>query len=54
MPALYFNKDNEELRDAFNECVTKLKESGKLAEILTKWGFDPNSITPPAPGEPKG
>ena len=54
MPALYFNQDNVELRDVFNECVTKLKESGKLAEILTKWGFDPNSITPAGPGEPKG
>jgi len=53
MPALYFNKDNVQLRDAFNECVTSLKTNGKLAEILSRWGFDPNTITPPGPGEPQ-
>lgn len=54
MPALYFNQDNVELRDAFNDCVSELKGNGKLAEILTKWGFDPNTITPAGPGEPQG
>jgi len=54
MPALYFNQDNVELRDAFNDCVSTLKGNGKLAEILTKWGFDPNTIPPAGPGEPQG
>lgn len=52
MPALYFKSANTELRDAFNDCVTDLKESGDLATILEEWGFDPNTITPPGPGEP--
>lgn len=54
MPAMYFNQDNVELRDAFNDCVTTLKGNGKLAAILEKWGFDPNTITPAGPGEPQG
>jgi polar amino acid transport system substrate-binding protein len=53
MPALYFNKDNVELRDAFNGCVSTLKDDGSLAKILAKWGFDPNTITPSGPGQPE-
>lgn len=53
MPALYFNQDNTVLRDAFNDCVTELKEDGTLEEILTEYGFDPGTIPPPGPGEPQ-
>jgi ABC-type amino acid transport substrate-binding protein len=53
MPALYFNSDNVGVRDAFNDCVSEMKEDGTLATILEEWGFDPNSITPVAPGEPQ-
>jgi polar amino acid transport system substrate-binding protein len=53
MPALYFNSDNVGVRDAFNDCVSEMKEDGTLAAILEEWGFDPNSITPVAPGEPQ-
>ena len=53
MPALYFNHDNTGLRDAFNECVSVMKENGELAALLEEWGFDPNTITPVGPGEPQ-
>ncbi len=52
MPALYFKSSNTELRDAFNDCVTQMKDDGSLAEILQEWGFDPATIPPPGPGQP--
>lgn len=51
-PAMYFAQANVALRDAFNDCISDLKKDGTLAEILERNGFDPASITPPAPGEP--
>lgn len=51
-PALYFNQNEVELRDAFNDCITELKNDGTLGEILEKYGFDPDSIPPPGPGQP--
>lgn len=52
-PAMYFSQDTVPLRDAFNDCVTTLKESGELAEILERNGFDPASIPEPGPAQPE-
>jgi polar amino acid transport system substrate-binding protein len=51
-PALYFNKSDADLRDAFNNCITNLKTGGQLATILTKFGFDATTIPSPGPGQP--
>ncbi len=34
-----FHKDDEKLRDAFNEELAKLKDSGKLVSIIEPFGF---------------
>jgi polar amino acid transport system substrate-binding protein len=39
--AVAFNKDDVELRDAFNEGLATIKENGKFDEASEKWGFDP-------------
>jgi len=39
--AAAFSKNNTELRDFFDAGLIKLQESGKFAEILTAYGFDP-------------
>lgn len=39
--ATAFNPDQKELRDWYDSGLVKLKESGKYAEILTSYGFDP-------------
>ena len=41
---MVFHPDDDELREAFNECVAEIKTNGVLAEILTKFGLTPNSI----------
>lgn len=37
--AAAFSLENEELRDAYNEVLAKLKEDGTIAELLEKNGF---------------
>ncbi|MEN1968441.1 ectoine/hydroxyectoine ABC transporter substrate-binding protein EhuB [Lentibacillus sp. N15] len=38
--AAAFSKDNDELREAYNEKLAELKESGKVAELLEANGFN--------------
>jgi polar amino acid transport system substrate-binding protein len=54
LPGHYFHPDDTVLRDAFNDCYSGLKESGRMAEILTQFGFNPDTIPPPGPGFPPG
>jgi polar amino acid transport system substrate-binding protein len=54
LPGHYFNTEDVELRDAFNDCYSDLKESGRMAEILTEFGFNPETIPPAGPGYPPG
>ena len=54
LPGHYFHPDDVALRDAFNDCYSGLKESGRMAEILTEFGFNPETIPPPGPGYPPG
>ena len=54
LPGHYFHPDDVALRDAFNDCYSGLKESGRMAEILTQFGFNPDTIPPPGPGFPPG
>lgn len=37
--AAAFNKDNDELREAYNEVLKELKESGEIADLFTPYGF---------------
>jgi polar amino acid transport system substrate-binding protein len=39
-----FRQEDEELLAAFNEELTKLKESGELLEIIEPFGFGPETI----------
>lgn len=54
LPGHYFNSEDVALRDAFNDCYSELKTNGRLAEILTQWGFNPDTIPDPGPGHPPG
>ena len=54
LPGHYFHPEDVALRDAFNDCYSGLKESGRMAEILTQFGFNPDTIPPPGPGFPPG
>lgn len=54
LPGHYFNPNDVALRDAFNDCYSDLKTSGRMAEILTEFGFNPDTIPPPGPGFPPG
>ncbi|WP_088051115.1 ectoine/hydroxyectoine ABC transporter substrate-binding protein EhuB [Virgibacillus dakarensis] len=38
--AAAFHKDNDKLREAYNEKLAELKESGKIAELLEANGFN--------------
>ncbi len=38
--AVAFRKDDAALRDAFDEVLAKLRESGKLSQLYEKHGFD--------------
>lgn len=51
-PGQYFNKNDVDLRDAWNDCISGLKTSGKMKELATKYGFDPEQIPPAGPGAP--
>ena len=37
--AAAFRKDNEDLKEAYNEALAKLKEKGTIAELAGKYGF---------------
>lgn len=54
LPGHYFNTEDVGLRDAFNECYSELKTNGQMADILTRWGFNPDTIPDPGPGFPPG
>lgn len=54
LPGHYFNSEDIALRDAYNDCISELKTNGKMAEILTKWGFSPDTIPAAGPGYPPG
>ena len=54
LPGHYFNTEDVALRDAFNDCYSDLKTSGRMAEILTEFGFNPDTIPEPGPGYPPG
>jgi polar amino acid transport system substrate-binding protein len=49
--AFWFNPNEKDLRDSFNDCISSLKTSGKMREILTKWN-QPLNIPPAGPGSP--
>ncbi|MGE4248724.1 MAG: transporter substrate-binding domain-containing protein [Parvibaculaceae bacterium] len=51
-PGQYFNKRDVDLRDAWNDCISGLKTSGKMKELASKYGFDPAQIPPAGPGAP--
>lgn len=51
-PGQYFNKRDVDLRDAWNECISGLKNTGKMKDLATKYGFDPTKIPPAGPGAP--
>jgi polar amino acid transport system substrate-binding protein len=42
--AAVFRKEDNELRDAFNAELAKLKESGRLTEIVKPFGFGPETL----------
>lgn len=44
--AAAFRKGDDELREAYNEGLQKLKESGKLLEILEEFGFSEDNLPP--------
>lgn len=54
LPGHYFHPEDVALRDAFNDCYSDLKTSGRMGEILTEFGFNPDTIPPPGPGFPPG
>lgn len=39
-----FRKTDTELLDAYNEALAEFKQTDEFAEILTKWGFDPEAV----------
>lgn len=45
--AAAFHKDNDKLREAYNEQLAKLKEDGTLKEILKANGFSPENNSVP-------
>lgn len=51
-PGQYFNNRDTDLRDAWNDCISGLKTSGKMKELATKYGFDASQIPPVGPGVP--
>jgi polar amino acid transport system substrate-binding protein len=44
--AAVFRKGETELREAFNEELKKLRESGRLLELIEPFGFGPETIPP--------
>ena len=45
-PALWFNKADVALHDAFDRCITDMKNDGTLAAQLQKWGFGADNVLP--------
>jgi polar amino acid transport system substrate-binding protein len=41
-----FRKGDDDLREAFNEELKKLRESGRLLELIEPFGFGPETIPP--------
>ncbi|MGJ0204097.1 ectoine/hydroxyectoine ABC transporter substrate-binding protein EhuB [Leucobacter sp. gxy201] len=39
-----FRKSDTELLDAYNEALAEFKKTDEFAQILTKWGFDPEAV----------
>ncbi|QDI92713.1 ectoine/hydroxyectoine ABC transporter substrate-binding protein EhuB [Salicibibacter halophilus] len=42
--AAVFREDDEELREAYNESLQELKDSGEIAEIIEEFDFDPENV----------
>ncbi|SDJ11086.1 ectoine/hydroxyectoine ABC transporter substrate-binding protein EhuB [Natribacillus halophilus] len=42
--AAVFRDEDEELRDAYNESLQELKESGEIAEIIEEFGFEEDDV----------
>jgi polar amino acid transport system substrate-binding protein len=47
--AFAFLKGNDELRDAVQATVQRLVDNGTAAEILEKYGVDPDGLYDPIP-----
>ncbi|WP_188393953.1 ectoine/hydroxyectoine ABC transporter substrate-binding protein EhuB [Mesorhizobium sp. SARCC-RB16n] len=45
-PGLAFRKEDSDLRDAYNVELKKLRESGKLLEILKAYGYSDDELPP--------
>lgn len=52
--AAAFNKDNDKLREAYNEKLAELKEDGTIKKILKANGFDPKNNSVPEEITTKG
>jgi polar amino acid transport system substrate-binding protein len=48
-PAIYFNKADVGLRDAFNDCITTMKQDGSLKRLMEKFGFPVDGLLPVQP-----
>ena len=44
--AAVFRKDENDLRTAFNQQLSKLRQSGELLKLIQPWGFGPETIPP--------
>ena len=44
--AAVFRQEDDDLREAFNEQLAQLRESGRLLEIIEPFGFGPETIPP--------
>ena len=44
--AAAFRQDDDELREAYNEVLTQLKEDGKILDLVTPSGFGEGNIVP--------
>ncbi|QQK75521.1 ectoine/hydroxyectoine ABC transporter substrate-binding protein EhuB [Salicibibacter cibarius] len=42
--AAVFRDDDEELREAYNESLQELKDSGEIAEIIAEFGFEEDDV----------
>jgi polar amino acid transport system substrate-binding protein len=45
-PAIYFNKADVGLRDAFNDCISGMKQDGSLKGLMEKFGFPTDGLLP--------
>jgi polar amino acid transport system substrate-binding protein len=41
-----FRKEDNDLREAFNRELAKLKQSGELTKLMEPFGFGPETLPP--------